>query len=239
MLNKIFSRLDYVHKTCLEIFGLHDKPVVTSEYVEELLEKGFVILPSLSQNDINQLLKCKDRHFLNETNNSNGQSTGRVFSNGLICDEILPLLSKPFDIVCNVYGGQEPNIELTYFQESYPKENVGDIPGGQPHLDDSKSNFKFFVYLSDVYIDNGPFCAKMYSHGWNSISKKIRGILWSITTFRFFLYKYYPSVSFINTFTPLTGQSGFAFLVDTTGWHMAMPVKSGFRSVFVASFNRK
>jgi hypothetical protein len=128
MFSKIISRLSYLYKTCFEIFGLYPKPVIASEDVMSILEEGFVILPSLTNADIKLLEKCKDAHFTPQVNGNQGQLKGRVFANGLICNEIAPLLTKPIDIVRNIYGGQEPNIELTYFQESYPQESLNSIP---------------------------------------------------------------------------------------------------------------
>ena len=139
-------------------------------------------------------------------------------------------------IAVNYLNSNKVKLELTYFQVSRPQDHEDNVPGGAFHLDDNKPNIKFFVYLSDVGPTNGPFKVIPKSHGLTR-AKVGRFLQWSLLKNRSALYAGASSLSGTTEAIQILGDTGFCFAVDTTAWHMAEPVESGERKVFVCSFN--
>lgn len=172
-----------------------------------------------------------EKALLNE-----GQATGRIVCQGLL-DRRLKSAVEKFKVIAEAYlNSQRIKLELTYFQLSRPQSAINDVPGGSFHMDDNKPNIKFFVYLSDVGLLNGPFKVIPRSHGLN-MKKIMRFIRWSLLKKRSDLYADKDLGLEAAGAIPILGDRGTCFAVDTTAWHMAEPVMSGQRKVFVASFN--
>ena len=86
---------------------------------------------------------------------------------------------------------------------------------------------KFFTYLNDVTIDNGPFTYVEGSHRRlpNNWSSKLR---WENEEIEF-LYG-------ANSVKNLTGRYGDLIIATTNGFHKGLPLESGFRILFTMNF---
>jgi hypothetical protein len=210
---------------------------------------GFTFLRSLRDSgfaEVTFLLDSKDMYILQQlfegldfsfVNGLSGQERGRIFSQGLLDDRLEPVVSKFRDVAKGYLNTQHPHLELTYFQVSCANATQDSIPGGTFHMDDSKPNLKFFVYLTDVDVDQGPFCVVPASHGLRR-SKGLRYLIWTLTKRRSSLYSNELLDKQLDLKKKLiTGKRGFSFVTDTTAWHRATQVKEGRRVVFVCSFN--
>lgn len=90
------------------------------------------------------------------------------------------------------------------------------------HVDIYKTNFKGFIYLTDVEtLDDGPYCFVKKTHSetpWRKINKLIGKITPTPT-----------DAPFLNPFdiVPVLGKKGTLVLSDQSGVHRGMPQKSG------------
>ena len=106
-----------------------------------------------------------------------GQGTGRLSAHGML-DERLHEIVEPMQKIANEYlCVRNANLELTYFQESKPSEDINNVPGGEFHIDDNKANLKFFVYLNNVTSLNGPFAVVPKTHRWSEYKRIFRACL--------------------------------------------------------------
>lgn len=207
------------------------------EIVSTLEEEG-VSFFELEEGELTSLFKVCDDVGLEEALEQSGQQKGRVYRHGLIDDRLEPMVSRFAAVAGSYLNVADPNLELTYFQESRRVTNTNDIPGGEFHLDDNKPNLKFFVYLSDVDATSGPFVLVPRSHGF-ALSRIGRYVRWSLFKRRSDLYCNTSEVAGLESIAvEMTGKKGSCFVADTTAWHRAMPVIDGSRKVFVASFNQ-
>ena len=206
----------------------------------DLLEKGYHKFDDLlDQTAIESLIQ--DFKMLEAYNPlpKTGQLTGRLFRNGPISDlaKLYVNLYKPMAEV--YFGSKNIRCELTMYQKSGSLKDSSEVPGGEFHVDDNKRNLKFFIYLTDVDQDNGPFCYVPETHGYRGIKTIIRWSLWEIFRKRIFLYDFLLDYRELQKReVPIYGKAGTCFCADTTGYHRASLVKNGEREVFVASFTR-
>ena len=191
---------------------------------------------SLSSDNLKLLFEVMGDHDFEAAMLKEGQDTGRISANSLLDQRLDPIVQYFWSIAQGYLNTSRIKLELTYFQLSRPQSRINDVPGGEFHVDDNKPNIKFFVYLSDVGPLNGPFKAIPGSHGLN-MKKIMRFIRWSLLKKRSDLYADKDFGLEAADAIPIVGDKGFCFAVDTTAWHMADPVISGERKVFVCSFN--
>jgi hypothetical protein len=180
-----------------------------------------------------EILKQKNR--ISES----GQSTGRISVAGVLTPAFERYVKKIKPYVTTFLNTERVRVEISYYQESYPQKNLESVPGGEFHVDDNKANFKYFIYLSDVGNNNGPFSCVPSTGSWRLKNSLIRGIFWEITGNKKYLYDYLIDTTYCEKNEKIiTGTAGTQFLVDTTTLHRAKPVKEGCRKVLVISFNR-
>lgn len=206
----------------------------------ELFEIGYYIFDEvLDQTAIQSMRQDFKRLETNNQTEKTGQLTGRVFKNGPISD-----LAEKFSIryrpMAEAYfGSQDIRCELTLYQRSLPVTDLSDVPGGEFHVDDNKRNLKFFVYLTNVDQDRGPFCYVPETHGYRGFKTFLRWLLWEIFRKRTFLYDFLINAEQLQKKEiPIYGKAGTCFCADTTGYHRASLVKNGEREVFVVSYTR-
>lgn len=238
MINKLVGRIRYIRGTLSSVFM--DRPSLKngSRAAVQLVSDGYVVLPLLKEDDLTLLDQIMAGKFAAEDVANTGQLKGRVWSQGLLDARLPPVIEPARNIAAEVLRMPSPTIELSYFQLSDPVQEASDIPGGTFHLDDSMANIKWFVYLSDVKHDNGPFVAVGKTQGFRRLKKFMRALCWAFSAKRWCLYTQDRNKALDNNATRFTGARGFNFMVDTTAWHKADPVMHGQRVVFVASFNR-
>lgn len=120
-----------------------------------------------------------------------------------------------------------------------PEKSLADVPGGEEfHIDDGKKTLKFFLYLTDVTQENGPFCYIPKSHGILGWRKFFRIIKWNIFNEHFSLYFDEKEIKQKNR-VYICQDHGIVFCADTTGFHKATPLLYGQREILVVSFNEK
>ena len=208
-----------------------------SLFISTLEKEGFATF-ELKDGDLKLLLEVCDDVGLKEALERSGQQKGRVYKHGLIDERLEPMVARFAGVAGRYLNVDNPNLELTYFQESRRVADAKDIPGGEFHIDDNKPNLKFFVYLTDVQAINGPFGLVPRSHGFQA-SRLSRYVQWSLLKQRNALYCKKSETAELERFVvEMVGGVGSCFVADTTAWHRAMPVVEGSRRVFVASFNQ-
>lgn len=210
--------------------------------VIEFNKYGLVNLDELIlESDVVELNEIFDELLENKPVPKSGQSTGRFFTNGVLDPRLGRFVDMYKPIASEYLGIKNPHQELMYLQESFPQEDIENIPGGQFHLDDNKTNIKFFIYLSDVGESNGPFMVMPESHNCKDKNKFFRYLNWALTKNRSALYitDSNQEAELEKHSTLVLGSRGTCFVADTTAWHKAKPVLEGTRRVFVVSFNRK
>lgn len=168
-----------------------------------------------------------------------GQLSGRLYEHGPISQLSEHYIKKFMPMAKAYFDSDKVRCELTMYQKSWPKDNINDLPGGEFHEDDNKRNLKFFIYLTDVNEDNGPFCYVPETHGLRNYEKYIRWLLWEIFHSRKYLYSYKLDQKQCELDeVKVTGAAGTVFCADTTGYHRASAPLSGERQVFVVSYTR-
>jgi hypothetical protein len=198
-----------------------------------------VFKKSLKDNDVRLLLNDFNELKKTKSLGQHGQLKGRIYQKGILT----PLLEKYARQVrphaVEYLATKKIKVEISYYQESFPCKSVNEIPGGELHVDDNKANLKYFIYLTNVNIKNGPFSCIPGTGNWRLKGSLLRGIFWELTKRRFFLYSWLVnSQHFIKSEKIITGTAGTNFLVDTTTLHRAHQVLKGKRIVAVISFNR-
>lgn len=168
-----------------------------------------------------------------------GQLAGRAFKQGPISELSLKFISCYRPFAESYFESKHIRCELTMYQRSWPNKMESEVPGGEYHVDDNKRNLKFFVYLTDVDLDSGPFCYVPNTHRYRGFITFWRWWLWEIFRARRFLYGFGLDISRLDVDAEqITGRAGLCFCADTTGYHKAIPVNYGERQVFVVSFTR-
>ena len=238
---KIIKRL--VWDFWIVFFNIFEDIIGNQKVIERLPvfhKNGFMELSFVESNELTELRKIFNEHLDKDHHDTSGQLKGRVFSHGLLDDRLLPIIER-FKIVASAYlNSDNPNLELTYFQRSVPETNVENIPGGEFHIDDTKANIKFFIYLTDVTNDHGPFSAVPGTHQWREPSRIFRAFWYALSKSRSSMYaSKSKGLGLLQRAKAFTGAAGTCFVVDTTAWHTASKLNTGSREVFVASFNRR
>tara|TARA_R110001606_G_scaffold355312_1_gene506187 strand:- start:16568 stop:17326 length:759 start_codon:yes stop_codon:yes gene_type:complete len=170
---------------------------------------------------------------LNELS-SFGQNNGRILIEDHLNIEIRNLVVFFREKAKDYFKLSFVDTEIIYFQKSKKELEENNVPGGVFHLDDNKKNLKFFVYLDDVSVKNGPFKYVENSHGPFSFEKIYRWFFWELTLSRKFLYS--SSKRKFESTVSIIGPAGSMFCADTTGFHKAEKIEEGTRKVFVVSF---
>ena len=208
---------------------------------KKLFEAGFYKIPSLlSDSELMNIDIDFEEKQRAASIKKGGQENGRAFSTGLLSKVLEPFVEKQKSTLDDYFGVGKWQVELSYYQRSVPQDDVEDIPGGEFHVDDNKTNIKYFIYLSDVNANNGPFSCVPLTHRWRLKNSFFRGLHWAALEQRKSLYGLGIDESeYRLSEVCITGKRGTQFLVDTTGLHRALPLISGERKVAVISFNRK
>ena len=203
-------------------------------------QNGFMELSPVENNELTKLRGIFNEHLDKGHHDTSGQLKGRVFSHGLLDERLLPIIERFKSVASGYLNSDNPNLELTYFQRSIPEKKVENIPGGEFHIDDTKANIKFFVYLTDVTDDHGPFSAVPGTQKWREPSRIFRAFWYALSKSRSSMYASKSKGAALSQRAKVfTGAAGTCFAVDTTAWHTASKLKTGSREVFVASFNRR
>lgn len=206
----------------------------------DLKNLGLHIFPDrISDEDVKRLLDDFESLKLMQPLEKGGQASGRIYAKGILS----PAIGKYAEIIKGhakkFFNTDNVRVEISYYQESYPANAVDDIPGGELHVDDNKANLKYFIYLTDVKRENGPFSCIPSTGSWRLRWSILRGAMWELTHKRKYLYGYLlDAKKQLKLEMEIVGCSGTNFLVDTTTLHRAQPLKSGSRKVMVVSFNR-
>ena len=215
------------------------RPDCSLTSVRELYEKGLHV--SSIKLDNEQLVELQGIYkdlLANTDVAESGQGAGRISTNGLLDNRLESIIEPMRDIASKYLCVDSAKLELTYFQESKPRNDLDSVPGGEFHIDDNKSNIKFFVYLTNVGNENGPFVVVPGTHRWKDSKRIFRALRWALTKKRNVLYYKMNTAPLDLKAKYITGSAGTFFIADTTAWHRAEPVKIGERLVFVTSFNR-
>lgn len=216
------------------------KQETDNRIVSDLREKGIHIFEhDLTSDEISDLSNDFTKLQNEQSLDSDGQLKGRIFSHGILSQTLGQHAEKIKPLAMQFLNSKHVGIEISYYQESFPVETTDDIPGGEFHVDDNKANLKYFIYLTKVSDENGPFSCVPGTGGWKFRNSFLRGILWEITHKRKYLYEYgIEPEKLVTMESKITGPIGTHFLVDTTSLHRALPVINGSRKVAVISFNR-
>lgn len=206
----------------------------------DLKQQGLHIFPgTLSSEELKALLEDFQNLKKSRLLEKSGQLSGRIFSYGVLSPLLEKYVEKIKPHVATFLNAKNINVEISYYQESYPQADLESVPGGDFHVDDNKANLKYFIYLSDVKENNGPFSCVPSTGSWRLPGSLIRGILWELTGNRKYHYEFLLNkAKCVANEKLITGIAGTNFLVDTTSLHRAHPVKQGVRKVAVMSFNR-
>jgi hypothetical protein len=168
-----------------------------------------------------------------------GQLAGRAFKHGAISELSSKFISCYRPFAESYFESKDIRCELSMYQRSWPIKSESEVPGGEYHVDDNKRNLKFFVYLTDVDSDSGPFCYVPNTHSYRGMITFCRWWLWEVFHARRFLYGFGLDNSRLDIDAKyILGKAGLCFCADTTGYHKATPLKKGEREVFVVSFTR-
>ena len=246
--------MNYVLKTTVRFFSgwflvfrnifyefFHSGRAVTKlEGGRELFEKGYFIFNEvLDQSEVQSLKQDFKRLEINNAAEKTGQLTGRLYHNGPISDLAEKFMTRYRPMAEAYFESQNIRCELTMYQRSSPLKDRSDVPGGEFHVDDNKRNLKFFIYLTDVDKDHGPFCYVPETHSFRGFKTFARWLLWEIFRKRTFLYDFLINDEKLQKKEiPILGKAGTSFCADTTGFHRASVVEKGEREVFVVSFTR-
>lgn len=213
-----------------------------SDVINKLCENGYAVIGKEYGNlDFSQINGAIKKIVAVNSVSVSGQSNGRVINLHLKDKVIASYVEHVRDIAAEYFNDKNITVEMTLYQHSKREGSLDDVPGGEAfHIDDGRKTLKFFLYLTDVNEDNGPFCYAPKSHGLSGWLKFCRIIEWFITTRHFSLY-FMNEDKIINKYNQvkICQDAGTVFCADTTGFHRATPVIKGEREVFVVSFNEK
>ena len=213
---------------------------VGSPASKSLIDKGYWVFPdklppqvvSTLSDEFDELRKSCHLVY-------SGQLNRRVFAQGPITPTIYKLGNIILDYFPDLFD-QNYAIEISYFQESIPENTLDNVPGGRFHVDDNKANFKYFIYLTDVSYENGPFSAVPGTGNWRLKGSFWRGLFWEITRIRYFLYSFLINYKhYEGKDLKFIGSAGTHFIVDTTSLHRDNAVIVGKRLLACISLNKK
>jgi hypothetical protein len=190
-------------------------------------------------NEIESLLRDFDMVKMSYSKISEGQLSGRFHSQGILTPFLQKYATNIAPSIKKFLNTEKVKVEISYYQESFPSQHLANVPGGEFHVDDNKANLKYFIYLSNVELSNGPFTCVPSTGSWGLKWSVLRGAFWELTKNRKYLYDYLIDIKYCKIKEmEITGTIGTHFIVDTTSLHRALPVEAGFRKVAVISFNR-
>jgi len=210
-----------------------------SRAVKSLKTNGFYKFPErLNEEELKKIQLDYTCQMQRTCVESVGQNSGRIYNPHLNAPFLREYANRLQSIVDEYFGVTNVPLEMSLYQKSLVPNSIMDVPGGYGyHTDDNKKNIKIFIYLSDVNIDNGPFCVSPKSHGF--VASKLKSwVFWEITSNRKYLY----SDTLPNKCDPhveIIGKSGTIFIVDTTAYHKAIPLVRGSRDLFLLSFSER
>jgi len=240
---KVIKRLIFdVWKVPVDLFwGVSIKKDFATQGVGELEKDGLYIFRGgfFSESELTKLRGTLTGLLSTTQAPTSGQLTGRVFSHGVLAPDLEWVARRFLKYAQGYLSVRNPKLELMYYQDSFPVSGTDNIPGGEFHIDNSRANIKFMLYLTDVTTESGPFCYCPGTHGFFGIKKFLMGLKWELFKVRSTLYAGENlSIDLEQNAVDCLGDAGTVVAVDTTGWHKAKAVKSGARSVLVVSFNR-
>lgn len=211
------------------------------DVASELYSKGFYYFDKLVQGKKIESLTHDFESALSANKlETEGQANNRLHASGIVRPELNAYLDEIKPILDDYFGSDSWKVEVSYYQRSTPEANIDNVPGGEFHVDDNKSNLKYFIYLDDVTSLNGPFSCVPMTHQWRLKNSFIRGLHWALFQERRSLYSLGIDQSWCEEHEhQFIGPAGTRFLVDTTALHRARPVVEGQRRVVVMSFNRR
>lgn len=207
----------------------------------QIYSKGFYLFDEVMEGEKIELLAYDFESALRSNKlKTGGQENNRLQANGIVRPILNAYLDEIKPILDDYFGSDGWKVEISYYQRSIPEADIDNVPGGEFHVDDNKSNLKYFIYLDEVTSLNGPFSCVPMTHQWRLKNSFMRGLHWAVFQERKSLYSLgidqsrYEKIEYY-----FVGPSGTHFIVDTTALHRARPVAEGQRRVVVMSFNRR
>jgi hypothetical protein len=207
---------------------------------EALRRNGFHVFAETLDSDTVEALKEDFRRLEQENPPAKtGQLAGRIYHHGAVSPLAERFIDRNRPLAEAYFGSKDIRCELTMYQRSWPIKTASEVPGGEFHVDDNKRNLKFFVYLTDVDMEHGPFCYVPGTHSFRGMKTLLRWWFWEVFRKRTFLYGFGLNNDDLEArAVPVQGPAGLCFCADTTGYHRATALKKGEREVFVVSFTR-
>lgn len=207
----------------------------------DIYSKGFYFFgETLGRKKIENLSNDFEDALLHNNLETKGQANSRLQAHGIVRPILNAYLDEIHPILDDYFGVDRWKVEISYYQRSIPEVDIDNVPGGEFHVDDNKSNLKYFIYLDEVTGLNGPFSCVPMTHQWRLRNSFIRGLHWALFEKRESLYGLWINQSlYEEREKQFLGPAGTRFIVDTTGLHRAWPVTEGQRRVVVMSFNRR
>lgn len=229
LMSFMYSRKNFEYENCLPLLK-KDGVVVIEDYLAKEEASTLKKEVLLRHEEHFQQLKlydegCDSRFF--------GVNDFLNFSKGF--------LNPDFCIdICNVIQGTKSNKKVTMSNHLIPmKGNSGS--GGGWHRDSPYSNqFKSFLFLSDVNIDNGPFSIIKGSHLRKNIEvfSKVLGV--KTSQYRFSENEIQKAIELLSwKETKLTCSAGTLVLANTRALHRGSPIYSGERVALTNYYFRK
>ena len=201
---------------------------------KELLERGCLNLPSISEQKCDNILKQLDKLPFQQWQDEH-KITGFDFKLArsniyevkdhkltMAIPEVKEIANDPNTMkLVSDYLGSEP---IQTQCDAWWSVNHNKPEGGQQfHRDATYKKFiKLYLYLNDVTMENGPHVYVPGSVN-NMIIPKGRKFKLSSRIDDKFIKDNYSEIVYI------TGKKGSLNLVDTTGWHKGLPLKKGHR----------
>ena len=136
---------------------LVNRHIFQTKPAKDLYEKGYFHFskPLKGKELISLLTDFDDTLKANQIEKS-GQKNGRFYSTGIVRPILNGHLSEITSILDDYFGANRWKVEISYYQHTLPETNLDNVPGGEFHVDDNKTNIKYFIYLK-VTLKNGPF----------------------------------------------------------------------------------
>jgi hypothetical protein len=205
---------------------------------DSLCENGYYVYAEpLTEAELGGLNQVYSDLANSEKIDTEGQLTGRILMPHKKSQLVSSYIDRFTPVAQNYFNQVNIEVELTLFQKSEVQSDLNNIPGGAFHSDDNKKNLKFFIYLTDVSENNGPFLLSPKTHGF-TLRRIFPWCMWEITGLRKYIYvEKLPESA--PPVMPVLGSAGTIFCADTTIYHKASPVIQGERRVLVISFAEK
>ncbi|MGI4991232.1 phytanoyl-CoA dioxygenase family protein [Halobacteriovorax sp. GFR7] len=251
--NDFLSLLIKTFKKKRELNILQDDPFIKlqneeSSFLKSMKQNGYYIfnykLPENLVSEINREI-AKQEYNIRNVNGNNQLVHYKKFNvapesnrydlaaNSILQIEDLIDLSSSQTLVnlAQNYLGTKPILDLITLWWSYPTDNTAlkNIGAQMYHFDMDKIKFiKFFVYLTDVEMDNGPHCLFKGSH--NKLPLKLR------KKGRFTDQEVAQAYG-ADKEVKITGKPGSIIAVDTRCIHKGDPILKDSRCIFQLQFS--